>query len=227
VRSYRFAVVGGGGIGSAAAYWLSRLAGPDVVCLEQWELGHDRGASEDHSRIIRLGYHAPRYTALTRPAYAAWRAVEEESGVPLVHTTGALNVARPGTEGGAILDAYVEAMDAHDIAYERLGAAELRRRWPQFRIPDDHAGLFQPEGGILDIRRAGAVHRALARARGATVLSHAAVTAIRPRGDGVELATEAGPIRAGSTPCCAPAPGRGRCSPGSASTGPSASPRSR
>ena len=37
-----------------------QAAGADVLCLEQWALGHDRGASEDHSRIIRLGYHAAR-----------------------------------------------------------------------------------------------------------------------------------------------------------------------
>ena len=45
---YRYAVIGGGGIGSAAAHWLSRRAGDDLVCLEQWELGHGQGASEDH-----------------------------------------------------------------------------------------------------------------------------------------------------------------------------------
>jgi monomeric sarcosine oxidase len=203
VRTYRYAVVGAGGIGSAAAYWLSRLAGPDVICLEQWELGHDRGASEDHSRIIRLGYHARRYTALTRAAYAAWRTVEEESGVPLIRTTGALNLARPGSEGGAILDAYVDAMDAEGIAHERLDAGEIGRRWPQFRLPDGFEALFQPEGGILDIRRASAVHRALARARGATFAAHAAVTAIRPHAEGVELATEAGPIHAEHVVLCA------------------------
>src|SRR3712207_798408 len=98
-RSFRYAVIGGGGIGSAAAYWLSRRAGADVVCLEQWALGHRFGASEDHSRIIRLGYHSPAYTALTRDAYAAWRVVEEESGVPLVLTTGMVNIARAGSEG--------------------------------------------------------------------------------------------------------------------------------
>src|ERR687889_118308 len=98
-RTFRYAVVGGGGIGSAAAYWLSRRAGADVVCLEQWALGHRLGASEDHSRIIRLGYHSPVYTALTPSAYAAWRTVEEESGVPLIRTTGMVNVARAGTEG--------------------------------------------------------------------------------------------------------------------------------
>jgi sarcosine oxidase len=211
VRTYRYAVVGAGGIGSAAAYWLSRLAGggDGVVCLEQWELGHDRGASEDHSRIIRLGYHATRYTALTRSAYAAWRAVEAESGVPLILTTGALNVGRPGTEGGAILDAYVEAMDAQDIPFERLDAAEAAARWPQFRIPEDHEALFQPDGGILDIRRGGAVHRALARARGATVLAHAGVTAIRPVPGGVELDTAAGKLRAERVVMCAGAWNRG------------------
>lgn len=200
---FRYAVVGGGGIGSAAAYWLSRAAGPDVVCLEQWELGHRSGASEDHSRIIRLGYHAARYTALTPSAYAAWRVVEAESGVPLVHRTGALNVARPGTEGGAILDAYVAAMSRHDIPYERLAGDELAARWPQFELPDDHEALFQADGGILDIRKAGAVHVALARARGATVLPHAGVSAIRSLPDGVELSTAAGAVRAERVVLCA------------------------
>ena len=209
MRRFRYAVVGGGGIGSAAAYWLSRAAGAEVVCLEQWELGHGLGASEDHSRIIRLGYHAARYTALTRASFAAWRAVEQESAVPLIQTTGALNVARPGTEGGAILDAYVEAMEQHGIASERLDAAELARRWPQFRVPEDHEGLFQPDGGILDIRKGGAVLRALARARGATVLANARVTAIEPRSDGVELRTEAGTIHAEQVVLCAGAWNRG------------------
>jgi len=200
---FRFAVVGAGGIGSAAAYWLSRHAAGEVVCLEQFELGHRMGASEDHSRIIRLGYHSPTYTALTRDAYAAWRAVEEESGVALVHTTGMVNVARPGTDGGEILDAYVAAMGEHDIAHERLDADELMRRWPQFRVPDDHEALYQPDGGILDIRAAGAAHVALARARGATVLQGAAVTGLRSLADGVELSTSAGPIRAEQVVLCA------------------------
>ena len=108
---YRYAVIGGGGIGSAAAYWLSRRAGDEVLCLEQWALGHGQGASEDHSRIIRLGYHSPAYTALTPSAYAAWREVEAESGVPLVHVTGMVNIARRGSEGSEILDGYTVAMD--------------------------------------------------------------------------------------------------------------------
>jgi len=199
----RYAVVGGGAIGSAATYWLSRRAGEDVVCLEQWPLGHGRGASEDHSRIIRLGYHSAAYTALTRAAYHAWREVEAESGVTLVHTTGMVNLARRESEGARILDLYTAAMDRHGIGYERIDGDELMRCWPQFRVPEGHEALVQPEGGILDVRRAGAVHVALARARGATVRGRARVTAIEPGDDGVRLATEDGELSVDQVVLCA------------------------
>jgi len=42
-REYEYIVLGLGGFGSAAAYWLSRRAGPEVLGLEQFELGHVRG----------------------------------------------------------------------------------------------------------------------------------------------------------------------------------------
>jgi sarcosine oxidase len=51
---FEYLVLGLGGFGSAAAYWLARRAGTEVLGLEQFELGHVRGESQDHSRIIRL-----------------------------------------------------------------------------------------------------------------------------------------------------------------------------
>jgi glycine/D-amino acid oxidase-like deaminating enzyme len=50
-------VVGAGALGSATAYWLTRAGVSDVLVLEQYHLEHGRGASEDHSRIIRHAYH--------------------------------------------------------------------------------------------------------------------------------------------------------------------------
>lgn len=199
---YRIVVVGAGGLGSAAAYWLSRTVGPEVLCLEQYELGHELGASEDHSRIIRLAYHAERYTALAKSAYAAWDVIEEQSGVPLVHRTGSVDIARPGTDGGEILEAFARAMSANDVAFERLDAAELMTRWPQFQVSDDHQALYQADGGILDIRRACAVHLALARANGARIVSRAGVRAIRSTPDGVEIDTAGGTIRAERAVLC-------------------------
>ena len=54
--SFTYIVIGLGGLGSAAAYWLSRKAGREVLGIEQFELGHVRGESQDHSRIIRKTY---------------------------------------------------------------------------------------------------------------------------------------------------------------------------
>ncbi|MGI8680247.1 MAG: N-methyl-L-tryptophan oxidase [Jatrophihabitans sp.] len=202
-RRFRYAVVGGGGIGSATAYWLSKTSGEDVLCLEQWEHGHARGASEDHSRIIRLGYHAARYTALTRDSYTAWQVAERESGVQLVHRTGMVNLARPGTEGGGILDNYEHAMSAYDIPYQRFDAREVMRRWPQFHLDGEYDAVFQADGGILDIRKAVAVHLALARGHGATVLPNAEVTAIDDSGDVIRLRTSAGDFEAERVVLCA------------------------
>ena len=63
-RDYEYIVLGLGGLGSGATYWLSRKAGEEVLGIEQFELGHVRGESQDHSRIIRLSYHTPEYVEL-------------------------------------------------------------------------------------------------------------------------------------------------------------------
>jgi sarcosine oxidase len=199
---YRIAVIGAGGLGSSTAYWLSRTVGDGVVCLEQFDPGHELGASEDHSRIIRLAYHGERYTTLAKSAYAAWDVVEQESAVQLVHRTGSVDIAQPGTDGDAILEAFANAMSAHDVLFERLDAVELMARYPQFQLSADHQALYQADGGILDIRRACAVHLALARARGAAVVPRAGVSAIHSGEDGVEIETAAGTIRAEHAVLC-------------------------
>ena len=65
-RDWDAIVVGLGGIGSGAAYWLSTRLGNRVLGLEQFELGHPNGASQDHSRIIRYSYHRPDYVRLAK-----------------------------------------------------------------------------------------------------------------------------------------------------------------
>ena len=98
-RTYEVIVVGCGGIGSAAAYWLARRIGTGVLGIEQFALSHDRGSSQDHSRIIRRSYHDPSYTALAGPVYGLWSDVEAESGVQLVFKIGGLDLEQLGTKG--------------------------------------------------------------------------------------------------------------------------------
>jgi sarcosine oxidase len=182
-------VVGLGAIGSGAAYWLSRSLGERVLGLEQFELGHGNGAGQDHSRIIRYSYHRPEYVRLARRAYESWAEVEAESGTRIVTKTGGLDI---GPRLAAIpLEDYSRSMTAEGIAFEELDGPEISRRWPQWRLGDEHHGLYQADAGIADPNRGNAAHQRLARAHGATLLERAPVARLRALPDGtieVELA---------------------------------------
>jgi sarcosine oxidase len=194
-RAYEYVVIGCGGIGSAAAYWLSREAGEEVLALEQFYLGHERGGSEDHSRIIRLSYHAPEYTALTPHTYEAWSEVEEESGTRLVCRSGGLDL-EPVEDEPRYVNQYAGAMRSAGIPYEELSADEVMRRFPQFKLDDSVHAVYQADAGIVDAGKANATHVALARARGATVLGDTPVRGVRPAGEGVEVTTDGGTFSA-------------------------------
>jgi sarcosine oxidase len=191
-RNYDFIVLGCGGLGSAAVYWLARQAGNRVLGLEQFRLGHEFGASQDHSRIIRLSYDDPAYAALTPFTYIAWKDLEAESGIQLVFQTGGI-VFGPGDMGEeGDVKRYASSMRRQGIPFEALTAAETMRRFPQFRLRADDEVLYQAYSGFVDPGKANAVHISLARGRGATILDETQVEQIEPEGDGVMLKTSAG-----------------------------------
>lgn len=205
-RSYDHVVIGAGALGAAAAYRLAASGSRDVLVLEQYALGHGFGASEDHSRIIRHAYHSPAYTALTPAAYETWAEIEALTGLSLVLKTGGLDLAVEGTPGAAELAAYeasLRPLAAAGVTWSRLSGADVRARWPQWRFGDDVVGLFQPDGGILDIRRATAAHIALARGLGVEFAPSTPVVSLASVGDGVTVTTRRGTVSAGSVILCA------------------------
>jgi sarcosine oxidase len=194
-RSYEVIVVGCGGIGSAALYRLAREVGSSALGVEQFRLGHDRGASQDHSRIIRLAQHQSQYAALAPAAHEAWYEVERESGLGLLLKTGGLIVEAveerdPAETGTRNIDGYVAAFEEHGFDYELLDADALMDRWPQFRLDGSERAIYQKDSGLVDARRANAAHAALARVHGAEILEETPVRAVRPNGEGVEVVTD-------------------------------------
>ncbi|HZV78052.1 MAG TPA: N-methyl-L-tryptophan oxidase [Candidatus Binatus sp.] len=191
---FKFIVLGLGGIGSGAAYWLARRFGDDVLGLEQFELGHARGESQDHSRIIRLSYHAPEYVELAKRAYETWSELEADAGERVVLQTGGLDL---GPRVSAIpLETYADAMTACNVPFERLDAREIVRRWPQWRLTDDIHGLFQTRSGIAMAARANAAHQRMAREHGATLLDRTPVLSVTPRDGEYLVATREHTFRA-------------------------------
>jgi sarcosine oxidase len=184
-RDYEYIVLGLGGFGSAAAYWLSRRAGGDVLGLEQFELGHARGESQDHSRIIRLSYHARHYVELAKHAYQAWGEVEREAGEQLIRRTGGLDFAP--REDSIVLRDCAASMDEAGVPYESLDAAEIMRRWPPFRLTNDVEGLYQEQSGIAMAAKANATHQRMAVNQGATLRPRTPVEAIEATQGEVEI----------------------------------------
>ncbi|HET9852363.1 MAG TPA: N-methyl-L-tryptophan oxidase [Candidatus Limnocylindrales bacterium] len=183
-------VVGLGGIGSAAAYRLAARGGQRILGLEQFELGHDRGASQDVSRITRLSYHRREYVELAIEAQGAWREVEAASGERIVTITGGLDLAPPGAAES--IDDYADAMTAAGVPFDWLDEAEVMRRWPQWRLDAGTRAIFQAAGGIADPERGNAAHQRLAREAGAELRERAPVATIRDHAGELELVLEDG-----------------------------------
>jgi len=202
LRDWDAIVVGLGALGSSAAWALAR-AGARVLGLEQFPLGHRRGASHDHARIIRRSYHTPGYVRLAALAYRAWAELEREAGERLVVVTGGLDLF---PAGAAIPPGpYRSSLEAGGVPYRWLDAAEVMRRWPAFRLEPDVGGLWQAEGGIVPAARGTELLQRLAAGHGATLLDQTPVTAIRDLGSSVEVAAAGTTFRAGRLLLCADA----------------------
>jgi sarcosine oxidase len=177
-------VVGLGALGSAAA-WQLASRGHSVVGLEQFELGHAKGASHDTSRILRHSYHTPAYVRLTLEAYDDWARLEEESGESLITVVGGLDLFPPGC---AIRpDDYVDSLVEAGIGFESLAAPEIMERFPMFSVPPGTVGLFQERGAIVPAARGTAAMQRLATAAGATLLGSTPVDRISDHGSHVTV----------------------------------------
>ena len=194
MESFDVAVVGMGALGSAAAYHLARK-GVSVVALEQFELGHVRGASHDTSRIIRTSYGAPEYVRLAKSAYKDWADFEAVAGEQFVTVTG--GVIFIPTSGPYSASDFTVALDAEGVPYELLDAAEVTSRWPQFSIPEGVETVYTPDSGMVHASRSVAALQMQARAHGAVIRDRTPVERLTPDGDGVVVRTARGDVRAG------------------------------
>ncbi len=182
---YDIAIIGLGGIGSATAFFAARDS-QSVIGLERFDLGgHHRGASHDHSRIIRHSYHTPHYVELTCRAYDAWGEVEADGGETCVHITGGIDLF----PAGAVIDSktYRESMDACEIGFDELTPAEVMQRWPAWRVDADTEVLYQARTGIVSPATTVPLLQRLATERGATLRGNAQVIALEPATDHVAM----------------------------------------
>lgn len=189
VEHYHAIVIGVGGMGSAALYHLARR-GKTALGLERFDIPHQLGSSHGLTRIIRLAYYEhPSYVPLLRRAYELWRELQQRAGEQLLHLTGSVDAGPPAS---AVVQGALESCRLHGLPHELLTSAELKVRFPAYRLPATHLALLQPEGGFLLSERCIVQHVVQAQALGAQVRAREPVLEWEPLADGVRVRTSQG-----------------------------------
>lgn len=175
-------------MGLATARALAR-EGRDVVLLEQFRLGHDRGSSHGTSRIFRYSYPEEEWVRLAQESVPLWRELEAECGETLLRQTGSVDLGDWGPNR--------DALAAAGAAFELVDRAEAARRWGLALDPGEQA-LFQPDGGIALADRTLAALEGSLREHAGEVLEEARVVELVESSDGVQVELEGSAIGAGA-----------------------------
>jgi sarcosine oxidase len=183
---YNAIVIGLGAMGSATLYHLAQR-GWRVLGLEQFEPGHNRGSSHGDSRIIRETYFEhPLYVPLVRRAHELWRELEHSSRSSLMTITGGIMIGPPD---GVVVRGTFRSAEEHGLPHELLTPAEVRERFPAFRLDDALVTVFDPRAGFLDPEACNRAHLKLARDAGADARFSEPVLDWIPDGGGVRVTT--------------------------------------
>lgn len=166
MRSFDVAVLGVGGMGSAACHRLAQ-AGLSVLGIEQFDIPHTRGSSHGITRILRLGLHEnPCYVPIVRRAVELWNELGATTGRKLFEANGSLDISAPDRE---LFRNSLTACLEHSVEHEILDAAELRKRHPALQPDADMHAVFQPGSGFVKPELSIITHVELAHDCGAEI----------------------------------------------------------
>jgi glycine/D-amino acid oxidase-like deaminating enzyme len=189
-------VVGGGIVGTAAAYFLAAESDLDTALVERD--GIAAGSTGDSSAILRHHYGPDAiYTEMARWSHRFYREFEAETGQPIAHADSPLvRFATEGTEGAEYVEAGYEVLREAGLPVSRYEGEELADRYPMYdgldefdlAVSDDSAGYSDGTDA------AGGFARAAAEA-GATVVTGVGVESlVTADGRVVGAETDAGRI---------------------------------
>ena len=167
-------VIGGGVIGSAAAYWLTREGqGGRVMVVEPDPLYRQAASPKASGGVRRLFSRAENIemSNFSIPFYRDFNrlmAVEGEAPEIGFKQQGYLFIMPP--EGVGILEGNARLQRSLGVQVDVLDGPALQRRFPSLHVADIGAAAHSPEDGCLDPNAALQGFRRKARAQGAEYL---------------------------------------------------------
>jgi sarcosine oxidase len=188
-------VVGLGGAGSSASYYLAR-SGHRVLGLEQFGRVHPNGSSHGESRIFRtVQFEGVQYAPLALRALTLWKELESVSARTLLRRTGGLFIGRAT---GPFLRQSLRASALVSARPVLLGASEVHHRFPQFRLARGEAAIFDPNAGVLFPEECVRTFGDAALREGASLHTETPVESWSADSDSVTVRTKSGDHRARS-----------------------------
>jgi sarcosine oxidase len=193
---YDAIVLGLGAAGSAAVYQLAKR-GARVLGLDRHAPPHPYGSTHGDTRITRLAIgEGAHYSPLAIRSHEIWRALERETGETLLTTNGGLIISSPNKQAFTHVNEFfantVAAAERYGIAHERLDAAQIRARFPEFAVSDDEYGYLERDAGYVRPEACVRVQLELARKRGADIRVGERALAFEQSGRGMAVATDKG-----------------------------------
>ncbi|MCH2136098.1 MAG: N-methyl-L-tryptophan oxidase [Phycisphaerales bacterium] len=189
----RIVVVGVGTMGSAACAHLAQR-GAQVIGLERFTIGHEFGSHGGQSRAFRLAYYEhPDYVPLLKRSRDLWLSLNERTARPIYQPVGGVYLAAPGADFVRL--AHAAAVE-HGLDVELLDAADVRDRFPIFRVPEDWIALVERPAGFVVPEWAIEAHAQIARQHGAQLRDGVQVHGWSANGAGVQVDTTEGSIEA-------------------------------
>jgi sarcosine oxidase len=194
-RSVGTVVVGLGAMGSATAYQLAKR-GAAVVGLDRYAPPHTHGSTHGETRVTRQAIgEGEEYSPFALRSHELWREIERETGTDLLTQCGGLIISSSSAQAEVhvpgFLSTTIAAARRYGIPHEVLDAAEIRRRFPPFRVADEETGYFEPGAGFVRPERSVAAQLLLAQRHGATLRLGEEAIEVRPEGTGAVVRTAA------------------------------------
>ena len=201
-RRYDVLIIGGGGHGLGAAYYLAKEHGVrNVAVLERGWLGG--GNTARNTMTIRSNYIRPPSVPFHEGSMALYRELSRELNYNLMVGRRGMIAFLQSSQAARTAARMANTMHVYGAKYELIDVAEIERRVPAFRPPPRPrlelvGGVYQPDAMMARHDALAWGFARMADALGVDVIQNCEVTGIRRDGNRVTgVETTRGRIEAG------------------------------
>lgn len=149
---YKVIVIGGGAMGLASAYQLSKREVKTLV-LEQFTFKNQLGSSAGVSRQFRIPYPDAYMIQMALDSEPYWDELQSHTQKTLLDKVGTLWFGDPNVQSteGNIAEAE-KALQELNVPYVSLTSEQIEEQYHFKNLPKEYTGLFQKDGASIDFR---------------------------------------------------------------------------